>query len=220
MAMPITAIKRQSRQRRLSIFVDGAFVVALGEQAIRDAGLQVGDELSEECLEELYQADHRHFAWQAATRLLSYRPRSKLELRQRLLSKGVSEVVVGETIERLQDLSLVNDDEFARQWIEMRQHNSPRSPKLLARELRSKGVDRDLVSEVTGSLEESSIAYIAAQRRASQLAKAEFPVFRRKLNDFLLRRGFGHGIVAITINQLWREMQDDLPDDHSIDQNT
>ena len=107
--MPVTAIERHARRQKADVFVDGSFALSLSSQVIREQGLEVGSPVDLERIAELHRAELRYKAWQTALRLLSYRPRSEVELRRRLTGKGLPEAIVHWTIERLTALSLVDD---------------------------------------------------------------------------------------------------------------
>ena len=204
--MRITSIERQPRRQRANIFIDGRFALALSLEVLAQAGLRPGDELNETRLEVLRQAEARHAAMAAALRLLSFRPRSEAELRQRLARRGTHPVLVDESIDRLRHSGLVDDEAFARSWVESRDQVSPRSRRLLAAELRGKGVARQIVQESLADLDEEDAAYRAAARRARSLATLPYADFRRRLGDFLLRRGFGYETVRSTVTRLWKEV--------------
>jgi regulatory protein len=132
-------------------------------------------------------------------------------LRQRLARRGTPSPIVDETITRLRDLGLVNDETFARSWVENRDHTSPRSRRLLALELRNKGVARPIVQDSLATLDEDDAAYRAAARRARSLASLPYTDFRRRLSDLLLRRGFGYETARSTVARLWEEVAQHRP---------
>src|SRR5207248_5546259 len=92
--------------------------------------------------------DEQARAFEGALAFLSYRPRSEREVRARLQMKDVPPPIVESVIERLRRLRLVDDQEFARYWVEQRQTHRPRGARLLRQELRRKGVDADTTTDV------------------------------------------------------------------------
>ena len=204
--MPVTAIERHARRQRADVFVDGSFALSLSSQVIREEGLEIGSPVDSERVAELHRAELRYKAWQTALRLLSYRPRSEIELRRRLAGKRLPEAIVHWTIERLKALSLVDDQRFAGQWVESRDRVSPRSRRMLAYELQLKGINRQLAATATESLSDEEAAYRAAQSRAHRLSDASYTVFQKRLGDFLLRRGFGYELTGRIVEQLWQDL--------------
>jgi regulatory protein len=203
--MQITAIEKQRRRQRANVYVDGRYAFSLSLELVAQVGLHEGDTLSRQQVDSLRQADIRHKAYNAALRLLAYRPRSEAEMRQRLSRRGLPPQVVQETMARLREQGLLSDEAFARFWVETRDQNSPRGRRLLWKELAAKGIEREIVREAVSGVAEEDAALRAAQNKARQLQGQEYPTFRRRLGDFLLRRGFSYPAVHATIEKLWRE---------------
>lgn len=85
---------------------------------------------------------------EAAARYLEARPRSVAEVRRRLTTAGYRAALVETAITRLGELGYLDDDAFARTWVESRDRARPRGELALRRELRLKGVDDALVRAV------------------------------------------------------------------------
>ena len=90
--------------------------------------------------------DARERAFQQAMLFLSYRARSESEIRQNLRKHEIPEPVIEHTLERLRQDGLANDNQFARAWVENRSTFRPRSRRMMAMELRQKGLDDEAVS--------------------------------------------------------------------------
>jgi regulatory protein len=82
---------------------------------------------------------------EAAARFLEVRPRSVAEVRRRLTSVGYRADLVEGAIARMGDLGVLDDEAFARAWIESRDRARPRGERALRDELRLKGIDRELI---------------------------------------------------------------------------
>ena len=206
--MQITAIEKQRHRQRANVYIDGRYAFSLSLELVAQAALHEGDTLSPQQVDSLRQADVKHQAHAAAIRLLAYRPRSEKEIRQRLFRRGLPPQVVQETIARLREQGLLSDDAFARFWVETRDQNSPRGRRLLWQELSAKGIEREIARQAIDAVAEEDAALRAAQNKARQLQGQEYAVFRRRLGDFLLRRGFPYPTVRTTIEKLWREGQE------------
>jgi regulatory protein len=207
--MQITAIEKQRRRRRANVYLDGRFTFSLSLGLLTEAGLHEGDALTPQQVDSLRQADVRHQAHEAALRLLAYRPRSEAEIRQRLARRGLPPQVVQETIARLRDQGLLSDAAFARFWVETRDQTSPRGRRLLWQELSAKGIERETIRQAIAPVAEEDAALRAAQKKARHLQGQDYPVFRRRLGDFLLRRGFPYPTVRTIVERLWLERQQD-----------
>jgi len=204
----ITALQVQKKNpNRVNIYLDGEF--AFGVARITAAWLKNGDELSDEKIAKLLAEDSREWAYQQAMLFLSYRVRSEKEIRQNLLKHEIPEEVIEETLERLRKAGLANDNEFAQTWVENRNTFRPRSRRAMAMELRQKGLDDETVHSALAGVDENALAYEAAQKRLGRLKDLEWNDFRKKLSEFLARRGFPYSIIAPTVTRMWGEAHAD-----------
>jgi regulatory protein len=204
----ITAIEVQKRTpNRVNIYLDGEF--AFGLARIVAAWLRTGQELSDEKIEQLQAEEARERAFQQAMLFLSYRARSESEIRQNLRKHEIPEPVIETTLERLRQAGLANDNQFARAWVENRTAFRPRSRRLMAMELRQKGLNEEAVSSAVQSVDDEPLAYEAAQKRATRFKGLEWNEFRKKLSDFLARRGFSYSVIAPVVNRIWNEVHKD-----------
>ena len=206
--MRVTAIERPPRKRRYDVRIDDARVVPLSRDVLAAANLRVGQEVDDSRVAELEAAEARHTAMTSALRLLSYRPRSEREMRDALRARHIPEAIAGETLDRLRELRLLDDQAFAEAWAESRQRNSPRGRRMLLAELTQKGIEREVAQETVAALDEEAAATRAARNRSQNLRSLEFRDFRRRLGDFLARRGFGYDVCEATVKQLWAEVGD------------
>ena len=204
--MRITAIRGgRGRGKRVNVFLDGKFAFSLeAEVAVRE-GLQVDQELSASQTEALARSDHFHRCLNAAVYYLSYRPRSESEIRERLQRRGFNGDSIEAVIAKLKEQGLVDDMAFAQFWKDNRQSFSPRSRWLTRLELRQKGVADDIIDQVVDAVDDADSAYRAALSKARSLPLSDYQSFRRRLSDYLKRRGFGYEVINQTIGRMWQE---------------
>jgi len=202
----VTAIRAGRRQgKRVNVFLDGKFAFSLEAEVALKEGLQVGQELSESDIEALARSDLFHRCLNAAIHYLGYRPRSEAELRERLHRRGFDGDKVEATLAKLREQGLVNDLAFAQFWKDNRQSFSPRSQWLTRSELRQKGVADDIIDQVVAGIDDEDSAYRAALSRAHSLPLSDYQGFRRRLGEYLKRRGFGYRVISHTVEQVWQE---------------
>jgi len=200
----ITAIEAQKkRSNRVNIHLDGEF--AFGLERITAAWLRVGQELDEKKIEQLQAEDARERALQQALLFLSYRSRSESEIRKNLKKHGIPEDVVEETLERLRRDGLANDGQFAQAWVENRSTFRPRSKRMMEMELRQKGLDNEAMKSALEDVDDESLAFEAARKRAPRFKDLEWSEFRTKLSGFLARRGFSYVVIAPVVATIWNE---------------
>jgi regulatory protein len=85
---------------------------------------------------------------EAAARFLEARSRSVMEVRRRLTGAGYRTELVEGAIERMLELGMLDDEAFARAWVESRDRARPRGERAIREELRVKGIDRAVIDQV------------------------------------------------------------------------
>ncbi|MFQ5933145.1 MAG: regulatory protein RecX [Dehalococcoidia bacterium] len=202
----ITEIREQKRRKdRVSVFIDGRYALSMSRLTLVSAGLRVGQELPQDRVLELAAEDELGKALDAATRFLGYRPRSEREVRSRLRRRGFGEELIEGAITKVKERGLLDDGEFARFWVENRTAFSPRSRRLLAQELRQKGVDGEIAAQVSSGVDDGEEAYRAGQKKARVLPRNDHADFHRRMMSFLKGRGFGYATASETARRLWQE---------------
>jgi regulatory protein len=201
----VTAIRASRRGKRVNVFLGGKFAFSLEAEVALKENLRVGQELSEDEVAALTGADLFQRCLNAAFRYLSYRPRSEVELRERLKRRGFEADRVEAVLARLKEQGLVDDLAFAQFWKDNRESFRPRSRWLTTRELRQKGVANNVIDQVVADVDDEDNAYRAAQSRAHRLPESDYQGFRHRLGEYLKRRGFGYRVITHTVERLWQE---------------
>lgn len=204
MEQRITALKLQKRNhQRINVYLDGEF--AFGLSRITAAWLEVGQELSDKKIKELQAADEIEIAYQRAINILNYRPRSEKEIRDKLLKHSTSNEVIEKVMERLRHNRLIDDEGFARQWVENRSEFRPRGKRALSAELRQKGINVDIINTVLQDIDEDELAYQAAVIQSRKYRRLDWEDFRRKMFAFLARRGFSYEVTRQVVEKVRKE---------------
>ncbi|MDH4222944.1 MAG: RecX family transcriptional regulator [candidate division Zixibacteria bacterium] len=197
----ITKIESQKRNpRRWSVFLDGKFAFGLDEEVLYKYGLKEGEELGQNKIEKIIQTETKKEAKDVSLRLLSYRMRSEREIRDKLKRKEFTKEIIDEVIENLKRMNLLDDYEFTSAWIRDRLSNNPRGKALLKQELYRKGIKEDIIKKTlkeyfSDETEELSLAKKLLDKRKKRYENLEPNVAKRRMSDFLLRRGFSYDIV-------------------------
>ncbi len=209
----ITAIEPQKRDpNRVNIHLDGNYAFSLAR--IVAAWLKVGQEIGEDKIASLQTEDTRERAYQQALIFLSYRARSESEIRQNLRRHEFSDEIIEHTLTRLREHRLADDSQFARAWVENRSTFRPRSRRALQMELRQKGLSDEAAQSALAGLDEEALAYEAGLKKARRLEVLDWNEFRKKLSEFLARRGFPYSVIAPVVARIWNETH---AEQHSFD---
>ncbi len=136
-----------------------------------------------------------------ALRFLSYRPRSEKEVREKLKSKKVEPLIIDKIIAKLIDKKFINDEEFAKGWIESRQRFKPRSLRLIKMELKQKGISTETINNlqltINSDLEQ---AKKLVEKRIGRLKGLSKQKIYEKLGRYLASKGFNWDTIKKAID--------------------
>jgi regulatory protein len=205
--LTITRLEPQKRNpERLNVYLDGEF--AFGISRTVASWLEEGNQLSQQKVSALQNADKIEAAYQRALNLLSYRSRSEREIQQNLQKHHISEEIIPEVLSRLRENNLVNDRDFAIQWVDNRKKFHPRGKRALKTELIKKGISDQIIEEILQDIDEKELAMKFALGKITRLKDLEKPEFQKKLYGYLSRRGFGYGLCREVTDLIWNELSD------------
>jgi regulatory protein len=134
-------------------------------------------------------------------RLLTARARTRAELAGRLEKRGFPDDVSERVLDRLADVGLIDDEDFAEQWVRSRTVYAGKGKRALAAELRTKGVDEDVIAgalaEIDADAERTRAEQLVADklRRARLDDDAEETKLIRRLVGMLARRGYNQSMA-------------------------
>ncbi len=141
-------------------------------------------------------------------RLLTARARTRAELSAQLVKRGYLDDVRAVVLDRLASVGLIDDAEFAEQWVESRRSSAGKGKRALAAELHTKGVDNDVITTVLAGIDAG-----AERDRAEQLVQAKLrrenldgdqARVARRLVAMLARRGYdqtmAYNVVSVQLN--------------------
>jgi regulatory protein len=215
----ITSIQRQKKDgTRASIFIDDVFAFGVNDQTIEEFRLRKGDYLDRELYDKILDFDYWIDAKRIALHYINYRARSTKEIRDRLAKDDIPDHIVGRVMEFLSGYDLVNDEKWARAFINDRLGRKQISASQLSFELSRKGISRGVIEQAVGELtavqSDSERALEAAQKRWPRIERSETDPRKRaqKLMTFLAGRGFSYTIAKEVAKKLSQgsEIMDDF----------
>lgn len=129
-------------------------------------------------------------------RLLTVRARTRAELEGQLAKRGYPDDVSQRVLGRLTEVGLVDDADFAEQWVQSRRANAGKGKRALAAELRTKGVDNDVITAALAGIDAGAERQRAEQLvrdklRREKLVDSDDAKVVRRLVGMLARRGYG-----------------------------
>lgn len=205
--MKITALTAQQKDpNRINVMVDGKYRFSLDISQVVSLGVKIGRDYSEKELAEIEGESQfgklyaraleyclirphsarevKDYLWRK-TRATKYKSRKTGEIKER---EGVAPELADRVYEKLLDKGYVNDDNFARYWVENRNITKGTSKRKLEAELRAKGVASDTISKhliATMRSDDDELQKIIAKKRRRYADDQKFM-------QYLARQGFGY----------------------------
>ena len=216
--MKITNIQAQIKTPdRLNIFIDDKFRFSLDISQVVDFRLKIGNEIDDDFLAELEEASVFGKLYIRALEYCINRPRSIREVRDYLYKKtqqtkyktkkgeikvreGVSQKVADQVLVKLTAKNYVNDENFARWWIENRNQLKGISRRKLQSELVAKGVESDLVNRLLreSDREDSSEIDKVIAKKSTRYSDEQ------KFIQYLMRQGFRYDDVRDALDRFYQ----------------
>ena len=209
--MKITAIGIQARDKnRVNVSVDGKYRFSLDVFQLSDLGIRVGHEYTDDELTALEQESQFGKVYGRALEYSLMRPHSAKEVRDYLYRKtrptrtksgemrdGVSPEVTKRVFDRLVEKNYVNDQNFARYWVENRSLTKGASKRKLTFELRTKGVEQSIIEALLAGSErtdEDELQKVIAKKRS------KYPD-DQKLMAYLAHQGFSYDDIKAALSK-------------------
>ena len=215
----ITDIQPQKRNpKRVNVFLDGQFAFGVSLESKIVNHLKVDESLIPKQVTELIFQDQVERLYDKAIKFLSFRPRSEKEIRDKLLQKlrltdkadeekKNFDRSIEAVIKKLQKIDQINDQEFARWWLQQRTQFKKTSPRVIKLELFKKGIKKETIDELFSetSFDPLELATAAARKKLRNYQKYEPKIFREKMGRYLASKGFDWEVIKKAVDTLSQE---------------
>lgn len=207
--MLITKIEKQKKNnKRYNLYITDEFYCGLYDDTILKFGIAAGDDITEEKLQHIREFDEYIYGKKISFDYLSYRIRTVAEIKKKLKSKDISPVIIDKVINHLNELSLVNDEEFAKQLITEKIKNKPAGKRLLQQKLFEKGITKQVSENALNKYltdeAEKQMALKVYDKLKPKLKGTDKQKAKQKIYETLARKGFEYDII----NEIIREKAD------------
>lgn len=213
--MKISSISVQAKNPdRVNISIDGKYRFSLDVYQVSELGLKIGRELLDEELAGFEQESQFGKLYSRTLEYCLVRPHSAKEIKDYLWRKtratkyksrtgeikdrdGVSQDVADRVYQRLHDRGYVDDEKFARFWVDNRNQTKGASRKKLTMELRAKGVEISVIDQALSSTERNE------QDELTKVISKKSSKYQdeRKLIEYLMRQGFRYDDIIDALSQ-------------------
>ncbi|MCL2599057.1 MAG: RecX family transcriptional regulator, partial [Firmicutes bacterium] len=199
MAM-ITELSMQVKnKKRVNLYLDGRFFCGLEAITVLSHNLQIGQEIEQQRLEQICEESETSVAFDKAISYLGFRMHSAFEIQEHLSKKGYLPTVVAVVLQKLKDYKYVDDLQFATLFVESykKKFGAYRIQHLLLQ----KGVSESIIGQVMGDLDSEDVL--------QNLIQKKYKGDKRKLIDFLIRRGFEYDDILPKVEHFLSHLDED-----------
>jgi regulatory protein len=194
---------------RVSVYLDDDYAFGIHQDVMIRHSVLKGAHLTVEMQEQILADDALARAKSTAMNYLGSKARSTHEVRQKLSQKGFGAETAERVVDRLEELGYLDDADYARRYAESRFAAKGYGPQRIRQELRRRGVSdqhtQAALEELLETADPLEAAREQAEKRWQRLASETDPRKRRKkLGDFLVRRGFGFDVIRQVTDELER----------------
>ncbi len=203
--MPIiTSIKAQKNQKRVNIYLDNTFGFGLDLENFIRIGLRVNQRLTENEAKEIIRISELQKSFDKTLRFVMTRPRSLKEVKDYFKRKEIDSSLHKNILERIEKLELLDDQKFAKWWVDQRLEFKHKSKKDITFELRQKGIDTNIIKNVLddSEIDELKIAKELIVKKNYKWDRYGESERRQKITQYLAGKGFSWDIIsqAVDIN--------------------
>lgn len=204
--MTITDLK-PARKKLTIVYIDGEYAMKLDTQVLEDNCIKVGTQLDDDRLHELVAESEYRRAKEKALWLLSGRDYAKGELETKL-KKEASPEIAAQVCERMEELGLINDENYARRLASDLLNIKKMSVRGAKYKLMEKGIDKDLAEEILDEFEVDPVEQIAELIERKYADKLSDEKLRRRTIAALQRLGYSWSDIKSAIEQFEEEYYD------------
>jgi regulatory protein len=203
----ISRIEVQKKNKdRCSIFIDGKFKFGLDKNLTVQYGLFEGAEISQEEINKILHQAEKTKIMNRAFKILHYRQRTVKEIRNRLVRIGFNDLIINEVIDELIADRTLDDERFARAFVNDHTNLKLKGNYFITRELTKKGITQETISRLLAGRDEEQLITEYIEKKARTLNVDE-QKDRQKLVRRLLNRGFTPDLVYGIIKKKEEEMR-------------
>src|SRR4051794_22897618 len=145
-------------------------------------------------------------------RLLTGTPRTRRQLADAMRRREIPDEIAERVLSRFEDVGLIDDAAFANAWVESRHHSRGLARRALARELRTRGVEGELVNEAVAQLDpeqEETTARELVDRKLRATRGLDRDKRIRRLAGMLARKGYPEGLALRVVRQALEQEGED-----------
>ena len=207
----ITKIETQKKNKnRVSIFIDEKYALGIYYQTLMKFDLSVGMVIDEALKNEIIIEDEYSKALNDALHFLSYRNRTKFEIKEKLREKEYTDITIEQVMKELVQLNYVDDEGFAKEYIGFKIKKMGK--RKIRYKLEAMGIDALIIDhELMGYTkdDEYTAAYKIASKKNDCYNNISYQKRYNRLSGLLNRRGFSYDVTKDVLSEILEEYKEE-----------
>jgi len=197
----ITRIEQQKKKKnRVNIYIDGEFSLGLYTDTVVKFHLYENKEITPDEISSIKEFEEITDVKEKVINFISYRERSRKEIKDYLTNKGVQNEIATKVLNDLEEANLIDDHRFALSWIKDRNKINPKGNFALKMELLNKGIEGAETESLLQSVDEKENARKAFKKAVKKYGNNK--ASKKKIFEYLKRRGFEIKTAVEVLNEL------------------
>jgi regulatory protein len=210
--MQIVSIRKI--KRNVQIIFDTGEELLLRYEVFIKSGLRKNDITDTDLIADLEKQNKIFSAKETAFNILSRRNHSVKELERKLLQRRIEKNIVNEIIIDLIKSNYLNDEKFAREFLDEKLRLKTIGLEKIKKELFAKGIHREVINEVLsekGELDESENALLLVYKKMKFFERntADARKLKQRIFSFLLSKGYNYDTIEKVMNKINSEVAED-----------
>lgn len=200
----ITKIEQQKKKKnRVNIYIDGQFALGLYKDTVIKFHLYENKGITPAEISSIKEFEDFTDAKEKVLNFISYRERSRKEIKDYLSNKGIRREISNKVLEDLKSAGLIDDRKFAFAWIENRNKINPKGNFALKIELREKGIEEEEIEKLLENIDEKENARKVLKKAVEKYGRKKSA--KRKIMEYLNRRGFSINTSIKVLDEFYSE---------------
>ncbi len=211
----INSIKASKDGKKYFLELSNGEIIPLSIDLVAKFKLSKAKRLSKQELEIILEEQKIIDAKNIALNFISFKPRTKSQIIQKLEKEKFSQKIIDNVISFLEDFGYLDDFKYAKDYVNYAIHSKKQSKRKIQNDLFSKGIGKDIIEQVLKEVDtdesEFENALILAKKRMKILSQSNKKKnILQNIGQFLFRKGFDWDTISRILEQLKSEI--DLPD--------
>lgn len=202
-------IEQNNNKERVNIYIDHEFFAGVHKEVVYKFRIEEGVQVDKEKLALLIYDENLRSAKNKAFNILARTMQSEMLLRDKLSKEGYQEEIIDNVIEILKDYKMIDDEEYAKNYVRNKMNNNKYGKKRIIFELTKRKISEDIINKAISEIEDEKIyenAVYLAKKKLRSIKDKERNKIYQKLSQYLAYKGYDYEIIRKVVNAVMKDL--------------